>query len=343
MQLKLAADNSALWAVYSPGAGTDIINVKQYAEDADSTADTPPMIWTTLAGSPGDTDGGVNNPYSIFLSGGELYTVFRDASAGDTDFVSMKYYHDSATGDLPSFAWTQIGAAKFNTISDGAITDLTAVPVGFTGDIYSAFLEGVNAKLYKNNAGIDLSASDITIANADNMKLVSHNNNLYVGYEYTDGLYLRQFNSSFETLNVGGLVSSSAVEDGNAVFISGGGSIYTVFITDAGTFNAMKLEGETWSALTNTSGIPVTGPGAGYGTLAARWFNNHLYVFYINSADNKGWVKYYTEDEGWQSAEKNGTAITGSVGLSGFQLASSLNILYAGYIENSKACVRILE
>lgn len=348
-QFKMTADNSALYAVYSDTGAGVAIAAKKYAEDADSTADAPPMIWTSLTGSPGSTNGTVNNPYSIFLSGGELYTVFRDATAAATNFVSMKYYHDSSTGDIPSFAWEQVGAAKFNTSSIAVVSELTAVTVGFAGDIYSAFLEVAEPKLYKYNTILDtwIERADAELpADVDFVSLFNFNNTLYYCYDdnTVTGLHVRAYDDNEEALQPsGGLVEGSDIDDGNAVIISGGGSLYAVYKVESGSFEVKELIDNIWIPLSNTNGKPTVANGAGYGTLAAHWFNNDLYVFYIDSTDNKGWVKYYTEVDGWQSAEKNGMAITGSGTLSGLQLASSGSILYAGYIEDSKAYVRILE
>ena len=97
----------------------------------------------------------------------------------------------------------------------------------------------------------------------------------------------------------------------------------------------------SWTDLSNTSGKPSASAGT-YGTLDALWFNNALYVFYVDGTDSKGRVVYYDETDGWMPAEKNGGAVTGT-GISAVQLASSGNTLYAGYIEGGTAYTRILE
>ncbi len=330
-QLKLVAGLNSLYALYSAEAGSDVINMQIYAEG-----------WTAAA-SPGTTDGGENGPFTVFLSGGELYTVFSDSPAPASGAVSIQYYQDPGTG---VFAWEAVGAEGFN---GAAASGLSAAAVGFAGDIYSAFIETgggeVGAQLYKNNEEIDLLALIGPIDVASNLRLVSHNNNLYFGYEYTDGLYLREYDTVFETLDTGGQVTTSDIDDGNIVFVSGGGSLYAVYIEVGGTeVIVQQLIGDVWMPVA-TTGELVTTDSAAYGALTAHWFNGYLYVFYIDTdAGGTGWVKYYDADDGWLNAQRiGGAAVTGSTGLKAFQLASSGNTLYAGWIEGGNAYVRILE
>ena len=363
--LKLAAGITTLYAVYADNAATDTIYVQTYAEDEDSDADEPPMIWTAITSSPGNTNAGVVNPFSVFISGGELYTAFIDADSTPTaDAVTMKYYHDSSDdADNPSFAWTAIGTAGFN---GAAASELSTATVGFAGTIYSAFLsqtedistieddedaDADEASLYKYNSTTDTwfltmdNTGDLPF-DAENIQLLNHNNTLYVGYEDTDGtneLYIRAYDDGVTALQAGGLIEASDIETGNLAFVSGGSDLYAAYIA-GGNFEVEQLVDDVWTPLSNTTGKPTVPTGGGIGTFAAHWFNGYLYVFYVNSGDsNKGWVKYYDEDDGWQTAAKNSTAITGNSGLGSFQLTSSGNRLYAGYIENGKAYVKILE
>ena len=344
--LKLAAGITTLYAVYADDAATDTIYVQTYAEDEDSDADEPPMIWTAITSSPGNTNAGVVNPFSVFISGGELYTAFIDADSTPTaDAVTMKYYHDSSDdADNPSFAWTAIGTAGFN---GAAASELSTTTVGFTGDIYSAFLEETSAQLFRNNVEIDLTVSSVPVP-VENISIINFNNSLYFGYEEATGLYLREYDTTFETLGdveVEDAITTADIETGNLAFVSGGGDLYAAYIA-GGNFEVEQLVDDVWTPLSNTTGKPTVPTGGGIGTLAAHWFNGYLYVFYVNSGDsNKGWVKYYDEDDGWQTASKNGTAITGTISApdGSFQLVSSGNRLYAGYIENGKAYVKILE
>ncbi len=330
-QLKLAASLNSLYALYSAEAGSDVINMQIYTEG-----------WTAAA-SPGTTDGNADNPFTVFLSGGELYTIFRDSPAPASGALSIQYYHDPGSGIS---VWEAIGAAGFN---GAAASGLSAAAVGFTGDIYSAFEEAGGpdngAQLYRNNEEIIIDVVSIEdILNASGINLVSHNNGLYFGYEYTDGLYLREYDTVFETLDTGGQVTTSDIDDGNIVFVSGG-SLYAVYIEVGGTeVIVQQLIGEVWMPVA-TTGELVTTDSAAYGALAAHWFNGYLYVFYIDTgAGGTGWVKYYDADDGWLNAQRiGGAAVTGSTGLKAFQLASSGNTLYAGWIEGGNAYVRILE
>ena len=370
-QLKLVADNSTLYAVYADYDGTDHIFMQTYAEDDTSDADDPPMIWTPNTDSPGETDGRVNNPYSVFISGGELYAAFRDSDeAGE---LTLKTYHNSGTDDLPSFAWEAVGAAGFNGGGTAVVTDIAAVTSGFGGTIYTAFLsqtedlttievpedaDADEGSLWKYNTTTETwfksdISSDFPVDMAG-VKMLNHNNNLYLGYKdlVTPGIYLRAYDDGVTALQAGGLVEAAAIDDGNAVFVSGGGSLYAVYIKSGdGSFNVEQLIDDVWTPLTNNTGKPDTAAAMGYGTLAAHWFNGYLYVFYVDTStagENRGWVKYYDADDGWQNAQQNGgSAITGSdivgTGLAAFQLASSGNRLFAGWVENDKAYVKILE
>ena len=351
-QLKLAAGITTLYAVYADDAATDTIYVQTYAEDEDSDADEPPMIWTAITSSPGNTNAGVVNPFSVFISGGELYTAFIDADSTPTaDAVTMKYYHDSSDdADNPSFAWTAVGTAGFN---GAAASELSTATVGFTGTIYSAFVESGVPQLYKYNTTTEEWYERALIGDGfpptlNSLNLVSANNTLSVGFEDTDGtneLYLKSYDDSIPEFLPGGLVETANIDDGNVIFVNGGGSLYSIYVTSSSSFEVEALTDNIWIPLSNTTGKPTASSGVN-GALAAHWFNGYLYVFYVNSGDsNKGWVKYYDEDDGWQTASKNGTAITGTISApdGSFQLVSSGNRLYAGYIENGKAYVKILE
>ena len=358
-KLELAADFSALYVVYSAGTADTPINVKQYAEAEDSEEDEPPMVWSSLA-SPGNTngltDGSADGTLSVFIEGGELHTLFNDQTV--TGEASLRYYHDSGTADAPSFAWETLGTAGFNTDTE-AVTEVSAAAVGFGGTIYAAFIESGAGTLWKYNTTLEdwtqhaaaAPAEGALPAAAGTVQIVEYNNNMYYGYEDTTGglenLQLRRYDDAeqkLQTVNSATTVTTSNIDDGNAVFVSGGGSLYAVYIDDSG-FEVEQLADDVWAPLENTAGTPVsTSADSAYGSLDALWFNGRLYVFYINSADsNKGWVKYYDEDDGWKSAEKNGTAVTGSGTITALQLASSGSSLYAGYIEDGTAYVRILE
>ncbi|MBI9105880.1 MAG: hypothetical protein JEZ04_03990 [Spirochaetales bacterium] len=346
-QLSLSASTSALYAVY----GSTAISVKKYAEDETSEEDTPPDIWTSLTGSPGNAAAGLNAApaFSSLISGGELYVAFADSD--ETGKVSMKYYHDSGTTDVPSFAWTAAGAAGFN---DAAATNIAlSTAGGFSQDIYSAFLEAGVIQLYKYNSTTegwfvsDISADVLNVSTT--LTTLSHNNNLYLGYEDTvsSGIYVRAYDDNVTALQAGGLVTASNIVDGNAVFVSGGGDLYAVYLTVGGSLSVKKLVAATWTDLddVNSDIPPMASDASPYGTLDAHFFNGFLYIFYIDSSDGKGYVKYYSEADGWQNAQRvGGGALTeSSTGLGSFQLASAGTKLYAGYIEDGKGYVRILE
>ena len=347
-KLKLAAGLTTLYAVYS-AAGE--ISFQTYAGDETSEEDEPPMIWTPVAASPGNTSISVENPFSVLVSGNELYTAFRDEDNGSD--VTMKYYHDSGTDDAPSFDWIGVGDAGFNDAVDATVsTEISAATVGFGNTPYAAFLEGTAPQLYAYNSNLEQweESTVVLTASAENIRLLGYNNTLYVGYENTDGtneLYLRSYNDSTESLQAGGLVEAADIETGNVVFLSGGGDLYAIYITSARAFEVEQLVDNVWTPLSNISGKPAVPAGAGAGTLAALWYNGYLHVFYVDATDRSGWVKYYDVDKGWLTAAKNSTAITGrddvGSGLSSFQLASMGTSLYAGYIENGKAYVKILE
>lgn len=306
------------------------------------------MIWTTES-SPGSTDGqaATNEPYSVFIDGGELYSLFNDQ--GNSGEATLKYYHDAGTADAPSFSWVTIGTAGFNTDNE-AVTEVSAAAVGFAGDIYAAFMENGAAKLWKYNTTtetwFDTGLADADYTGADQLfSLTAFNNSLYTGYEKASlaGLYLRAYDDNVTALQAGGEVTSTNIDDDNAVFVSGGGSLYAVYI-DAAGFNIKQLDDGVWTALSNTTGKPVTNAGvSNYGALAAHWFDNSLYVFYIDSSDTKGWVKYYDSDDGWLDAQKIGAAAITGTGVTKLQLASSGSSLYAGYIEAGTAYIRVLK
>ncbi|MDC7227381.1 MAG: hypothetical protein PQJ61_11520 [Spirochaetales bacterium] len=359
VQLKLAADTSALYAVYVDDlVDSGELKVKKYAEQEDYEGeDETPMDWTALEDSPGTTDESADGAFSVFISGGELYTAFRDASGTDTHFVTMKYFHDSGDEEFSSFAWELVGAEKFNTASTEAVSEISALTIGLVGPIYSAFTEGGAPKLYEYNtttetwflridATGDSPATGDFPATADSINLLNHNNTLYVGYQKTSpavGLYLRAYDDS--DLQAGGLVTADAVADSNAVFVSGGGDIYAVYMPAGGTeVIVMQFANDTWTAI-ETAGDLESADNNGFGTLDAIWFDNALYVFYLDSSDSdKGWVKYYDGDEGWQTAQKNqAEAVTTGGTVTKLQLASSLGRLYAGWVEDGTAYVRILE
>jgi len=255
----------------------------------------------------------------------------------------MQYYHDSAdTGDDPVFSWEALGTAGFN----GAVSSqISAATVGFGGTIYAAFNDGTaDGRLFKYSSAswfeISLAGENLPVT-ISTPKLLSHNNSLYFGYEEdtfsSETLYLRAYDDATTSLATGGLVEAADINDGNAVFVSGGGDLYAVY-TVGSTLKVRKLDNDTWTLLSS-----FTVSAGSYGSLAAAWFNGYLYVFYLD-ASGDGWVKYYDEGDGWLSAEKNGTAITGGGTVSALQLASSgTTTLYAGYIEGGQAYVRILE
>ena len=350
LQLSLAADTSALYAVYTSASGA--IAAKKWAEDSDSAEDPKPYVWTALTGSPGSSPAGAAaDPPDLdtLVSGGELYTAFSDSSTTpDPGAVSMKYYHDSGTDDAPSFAWTAAGTAGFN---GAAGKDINAASVGFGGDIYTAFLETTTLNLakYDTNIGNWFEPNTVTGVGGT-ISTLSHNNSLYVCYEAGDELYCRAWDGS--ALQTGGLVSTSAsginVVDGNAVFVSGGGDLYAVFIKVGGGLEVLKLTDGSWAALADVDGDspPQANDAAAYGTLAAHWFNGYLYVFYPDSSEGKGRVSYYSETDGWckTSSKDNSEDVTSSgAGIGSFQLASSGTELYAGYVEGGEAYVRILQ
>ena len=355
----IASGTTELYAISSPAGAGAAISAKVYAEEETPEGEDPPedpdWIWTALEGSPGNVSGDTaDNPFSVLMSGGELYTVFADADADPADAVSMQYYHDSGTAEAPSFAWTAVGAAGFNAAAADGLT--AALSGAFGGDIYSAFLETSDQiSFYKFNDTtdtwfpIDISAS--LTADAAFVSLLTHSNTLYMAYEDTDGvgdgLYLRAYDDDVTALQAGGLVTASSIDDGNAVFVSGGGDLYAVYLTAADSLEVKKLDGSSWEDLDDVSGDEPpasTAAASDPGTLAAEWFNGYLYVFYVDSSDSRGWVKYYSEDYGWQTAERNqSVAVTGTTVLRDFQLASTGTKLYAGYIEGSKVYVRVLE
>ena len=347
-QLSLSATTNTLYVIY----GTTAMSAKKYAIDADSEADPQPKIWTALGGTPGTTSAAVNSPpaFASLISGGELYLSYADSGTTPAGKASMKYYHDSGTQDAPSFSWTAAGAAGFNAAAATNISLSTAG--GFSQDIYATFLDGTDIQLYKYNSTtvswFDINLTTSLLPNVSTVSLLSHSNNLYLGYEDTDatGLYLRSYDDGVTALQAGGQVSAAAVDDGNAVFVSGGGDLYAVYITVGGGLSVKKLVDSSWTALADVAGDspPVATDASLSGTLAAHWYNGFLYVFYADSSDGgKGWVKYYSETDGWQNAERGGAALTGATALGSFQLASSGTELYGGYIEDGKAYIRILK
>jgi hypothetical protein len=345
-QLSLSATTNALYAVY----GTTTISAKKYTTDADSTADPKPKIWTTLAGPIGSADTtGKYRTLTSMMNGNELHVLFSDETSKK---MSMQYYHDSSTGDEdPSFSWIDRGTI---TSVDIDLDGLSSVASGvFTSSVYGVFLEGGSndvLKLYEHNSttelwnNIDLIDHNIP-TDASSSKLIIHNNTMYIGYENNDvdnpGLYLRKYADSTLQAEADGEITTSNIDDGNAVFVSGGGDLYAVYILAAGGLKVRKFENSSWSDLTEIATVPFSSPP---GTLAAHWYNGFLYVFYVDSGD-KGWVKYYSETDGWQNAQRNSTiALTeSSTGLGSFQLASNGTELYAGYIEGGNAYVRILK
>lgn len=352
-QLELAADISALYAVYSESGADSEITVQRYAED-DATET---MNWSD-AGSPGNTNGAVNNPFSVFIDGGELHIAFDDHQADTPGTVSMKYYHDSSTGDAaPSFSWELVGDAGFN---DAAAAGLSGASIGFEGAIYSTFTEGAGpypVELWKYNSTLDAWGERADSApvdgalptNAVNVSLVDFNNNAYLGYEdlTAPGLYLRVYDDGdqvLQNINSSSTITTVDIDDGNAVFVSSAGNLYAVYITAADEFEVEQFLDNLWVPLSFTAGKPVvTSASSDFGTLTAHWFNNALYVFYVDSSDNDGWVKYYDAQSGWLTAEKGGGAITDGGTITKVSLASSGNTLYAGYIEDGTAYVKTLE
>ena len=120
--------------------------------------------------------------------------------------------------------------------------------------------------------------------------------------------------------------------------------MYAVYLPAGGTEVAVRqLVGSEWTAI-STAGDLASNDSYAYGTLAAHWFNGYLYIFYVSSDDDKGWVKYYDEDEGWLNSQRNGgVEVTGTGTVTKVQLASSGSVLYAGWVEDGNAYVRVLE
>lgn len=337
-QLSLAAGTASLYAVY----GSTDLTAKEYAEDVDSEEDDPQKIWTALTGSPGTTNAAFDSAlvFSTMVSGGDLYVAFADAGADVEGAVSMQYYYDSSSDDTPSYEWAAAGSPGFN---EAAATNITvATAGGFSTDIYTAFMESTDATMYKNNVEIDLSASIADVSGVESLYQLNSGTSIYLGYDYSDGLYLREYDTTFQILAEGGLVTASDIDDGNAVFVSDGTDLYAVYIVNGGGLEVRKYEDGSWSGLTEiTTASDLDRPG----TLAAHWFNGYLYIFYVDSSDSCGHVKYYSETDGWQDAAIGSGALTGSTALGSFQLESDAadTELYAGYVEDGTAYLRVLE
>ncbi|MDC7125172.1 MAG: hypothetical protein PQJ46_06385 [Spirochaetales bacterium] len=338
--LKLAAGSSDLYAVYCSSDTSSDLGIYKYAEDEDSEEDDAEKVWTSID-SPGSTNGSLDNPFSVLVIDSELYVVYNDQASTAGGKLTSKYYHDSSDDeDNPSFAWTAYGSEAFN---DVAANGIDAVESGLANDIYTIFFESSTVTFYKNSGSsgswfeIDIT-SESFINNAGSLRVISNNNTPYIGYEDTTdgGLYLRAYEDS--SLQADGNVSTSGIDDGNVAFVSGTSAIYAVYFTDSGSFEAKSYEDSVWSALTNTDGQPTVKTGTS-GSLDSAWYNGYLYVFYLGS--DGAYVKYYDNDDGWQSAQKNGGVIT-SASAGSLQLVAS-DALYAGYIESGKAYVRILE
>ena len=354
LQFSVTASGSELYAV-TGGADMSLRGL-HYKNDPASTASPPAKKWFSLTGAAGSLNtAGVNaaESFSAVIIGGELGIVYTDSGATPSGALSLKYYHNSGTADEPSFAWTAAGGRGFN--SAAAIDINSAVPAG--SDIFSAFLETSTLKLYKyKNAGsawFELSSSEVLNV-IGSISTVSQGGTLYLGYEGVGGLYLRSFDSDSDSLQSGGLVYGAAVDGGNAVFISGGGSLYSAYISDpagndddtSGSLSVVKFSDGSWSALDDVAGdLPPEADGRSpYGTLAAAWHNGYLYLFYADSGDSRrGWVKYYDAGLGWQTAQIGGSALTGDGALGSFSLLSSGGVLYASYVEDGRCYLRSLK
>ena len=354
--IRLAADTSALYALYSAAAAGSTISIGRYAADPDDESDEPSIIWTSVT-SPGSSNGG-NAPVSAFISGGELYTAFSDNAAGSAGSVTLRQYENTGTADAPVYSWSTLGAVGFN---NAAADSISAAAVGFGGTVYTAFIEppGTEAQLWKYHEASTAMlerATEVGVLPEDiqSVQIVGHNNNLYYGYEDngTAGLYLRSYDDTLEELQVvndASTVESGDIDDGNAVFVSGGGDLYAIFITDTdgtddngdGELKVEQLVDNVWTPLANSTGKPVADDGSAYGCVDAIWFNNALYVAYLDTDDDLR-VKSYNETDGWVNVESGGGAVVQGT-VTRVSLSSAGTVLYAGYVDDGNAYVTVFE